>query len=110
MLNLVDKESCLESYLTDRVKSLGGKCLKFVSPGTAGVSDRLIVLPNLAPAFFELKRLGETPEPLQAKLIRDRTKLGSVSYTHLDGYKRQGFSRGSFTPAPLTDAPFNRTV
>ena len=79
MLNLTPKESSVEGYLNNRVKAMGGKCLKFVSPGNAGVPDRLILLPHLPPAFLELKRLGEEPAPLQAKFIRDMAKLGQTA-------------------------------
>lgn len=79
MLDDTPKESSLEDYLQKRVKAMGGKCLKFVSPGTAGVADRLVILPCRAPAFLELKKLGEEPKPLQAKFIRDMVKLGQVA-------------------------------
>jgi hypothetical protein len=79
VLTFTPKEANLEDYLRDRVEAMGGRCLKFVSPGTAGVSDRLIILPNLAPAFLELKRLGEEPTPLQLKFMRDMRKLGQVA-------------------------------
>ena len=76
MLIDIPKESSLEDYLGRCVKQLGGRCLKFVSPGTAGVTDRLVILPNRQTAYLELKRLGEEPAPLQAKFIRDMRKLG----------------------------------
>lgn len=79
MLTFTPKESNLEDYLRDRVEAMGGRCLKFVSPGTAGVSDRLIILPGLGPAFLELKRLGEEPKPLQLKFMRDMRKLGQLA-------------------------------
>lgn len=74
MLTLTPKESSVETYLVQRVKALGGKCLKFTSPGTAGVADRLIILPYRI-GFLELKRLGEEPNALQQKFIRDMRKL-----------------------------------
>ena len=39
-------ENELEKKLRDKVKKLGGKAYKFVSPGNAGVPDRLVVLPR----------------------------------------------------------------
>jgi hypothetical protein len=72
----IPKESMIESYFKDQIEKMGGKCLKFVSPGTKAVSDRLVVLPNNVHAFVELKRLGEELEPLQAKFLRDMRKLG----------------------------------
>ena len=39
-------ENELEKKLRDKVKKLGGKAYKFVSPGNAGVPDRLVFLPR----------------------------------------------------------------
>lgn len=39
-------ENELEKKFRERIKDLGGKAYKFVSPGTAGVPDRLVVLPR----------------------------------------------------------------
>lgn len=79
MLNLAPKESSIEGYLQSRVKAMGGKCLKFTSPSNAGVPDRLCLFPFGVTAFIELKRLGETPKPLQAKFLRDAEKLGHIA-------------------------------
>ena len=37
------RESSIERHLVEGVKKLGGMCVKFVSPGTPGVPDRLII-------------------------------------------------------------------
>lgn len=74
------KEANLEAYLVRKVCDLGGKCMKFLSPGSAGMPDRLIVLPGGVIAFMELKRLGEVPGDLQAKRISDLHKLGANAY------------------------------
>ena len=76
MLNDSPKESVVESHLVKRVKAMGGKCLKFVSPSEAGVADRLILLPGRKGGFIETKRLGEEPRPLQARFIRQCRELG----------------------------------
>lgn len=73
------KEANIEAYLVRKVRDLGGKCFKFESPGTAGMPDRLIVLPGVI-AFMELKRLGEVPNDLQAKRIADLRKLRATVY------------------------------
>lgn len=49
------KESQIEAYLVRKVKERGGLCYKFVSPGSPGVPDRLIILPNGRTIFVELK-------------------------------------------------------
>ena len=39
-------ESQLERKLRDEVKAKGGLALKFVSPGTVGVPDRIVLAPD----------------------------------------------------------------
>lgn len=48
-------ESTIEAKLVRGVKALGGIAYKFVSPGTAGVPDRIVVLPGGRVIFVELK-------------------------------------------------------
>ena len=48
-------ESALEKIFVREVKKLGGKAYKWVSPGNAGVPDRIVILPNKTPIFVELK-------------------------------------------------------
>lgn len=69
-------EKKLEKYLTAKIEAMGGKCLKLTSPGTAGICDRLLLLPGEVVAFVELKKLGELPTPLQQKFMRDVAQLG----------------------------------
>lgn len=59
------RENVVEGYLRDRVKAMGGKAYKFVSPGNAGVPDRLVVLPGGRISFVELKAPGKVSTPLQ---------------------------------------------
>ncbi|MBR0288969.1 MAG: VRR-NUC domain-containing protein [Selenomonadaceae bacterium] len=48
-------EKRIERHLVEGVRREGGLCFKFVSPGTAGVPDRLIILPDGRVVFAELK-------------------------------------------------------
>lgn len=48
-------ESTIEAKLVRGVKALGGIAYKFVSPGAAGVPDRIVVLPGGRVIFVELK-------------------------------------------------------
>lgn len=48
-------ESTIEATLVKGVRALGGIAYKFVSPGTAGVPDRIVVLPGGRVIFAELK-------------------------------------------------------
>lgn len=66
------KESRVEARLVRGVKKLGGLCWKFVSPGTAGVPDRIVLLPGGRVALVELKqktgRLSAIQRVRQAEL------------------------------------------
>ena len=55
----------MERKLTEAVKAMGGIAPKFVSPGFAGMPDRLVLLPDGKCGFVEVKRRGEKPRPLQ---------------------------------------------
>ncbi len=59
------KEKTLERMLVRAVKNMGGLALKFVSPGMAGVPDRLVLLPEGKIAFVEMKAPGKEPTSLQ---------------------------------------------
>lgn len=48
-------EKDIEKFLVREVKKLGGLCYKWVSPGNAGVLDRIVLLPNRPVMFVELK-------------------------------------------------------
>lgn len=50
------QERDVERYLISSVRKAGGQCLKWVCPGTAGVPDRIILLPGGHVHFVELKR------------------------------------------------------
>jgi hypothetical protein len=71
------KESTIEAYLRDRVKELGGKAYKFVSPGNDGVPDRLVCLPGGRVVFVELKALRKKPTRLQ---ILQQKKLEALGF------------------------------
>ncbi len=70
------RESTIEAYLRDRVKDLGGKAYKFVSPGNDGVPDRLVCLPGGRVVFVELKAPGKKPTKLQQIQQRRLSDLG----------------------------------
>jgi len=69
-------EATVERRLCRRVKTLGGKCDKFVSPGRRSVPDRLVTLPGGRIIFVELKAPGKKPTPLQEKDHAERRALG----------------------------------
>ena len=59
------RERTLERKLTQSVANMGGLALKFVSPGMAGVPDRLLLFPEGKLAFVEMKAPGKHPTKLQ---------------------------------------------
>ena len=74
----------VERALIRAVKRAGGKCLKFVSSGCAGVPDRICLLPGGRVFFAEVKRPGGKPRPLQEKRHSELRKLGFEVYV-IDG-------------------------
>lgn len=73
-------EKQIENKLTRSVKKAGGIALKFVSPGFAGIPDRLVLLPDGMCAFVELKAPGKHTRPLQTVRHRMLQKLGFKVY------------------------------
>ena len=70
-------EKNIERKLVEGVKKQGGVCLKFVSPGRAGVPDRLIILPEGRIIFAELKTEIGRLSKIQIHTIEGLKKLGA---------------------------------
>ncbi|WP_102400190.1 VRR-NUC domain-containing protein [Haloimpatiens massiliensis] len=70
------EESKIEKYLKKQIELLGGKALKFVSPGTSGVPDRIVLLPQGKIIFVELKAPGKRPRTMQEYRIKELRNLG----------------------------------
>ncbi|MBY6879675.1 VRR-NUC domain-containing protein [Clostridium botulinum] len=70
------EESRIEKRLKKEIEKLGGKALKFVSPGVSGVPDRIVLLPQGRIIFVELKAPGKKPRPIQKYRIKELTTLG----------------------------------
>jgi hypothetical protein len=60
-------EKDIEKYLAEQVKKQGGLCLKFTSPGTRGVPDRIVIYDGEV-FFTELKKPGENLRKDQQKM------------------------------------------
>ena len=69
-------ESQLERKLFERVKKMGGMCLKFVSPGRAGVPDRIILMPCGKIYFVEMKSASGEVNPIQKYVFEKFKNLG----------------------------------
>ena len=66
----------VEKKLVDGVRRLGGRAYKFASPGNDGVPDRIVVLPDTAPMFVELKTESGRLSRLQKVQITRLENLG----------------------------------
>jgi hypothetical protein len=61
----VAAEKSLEQKLRVYAKTRGCLFLKWVSPGTDGVPDRIVIGPSGRVCFMEVKRMGGRCTPLQ---------------------------------------------
>lgn len=70
---IVEKD--IEQRLRRRVEQRGGLCLKLTAKD--GIPDRLVVLPDRAPVFVELKRpVGGRLAPIQEYEIKRLRSIG----------------------------------
>jgi len=69
-------EKDIENALVRRVKTLGGTCEKFTSPGRRSVPDRIVTLPGGVIIFVEVKSCGKMPTELQGRDHARRRALG----------------------------------
>jgi hypothetical protein len=75
---MLEKE--IEKFLVREVKKLGGLCYKWVSPGNAGVPDRIVLLPNRPAVFVELKTDKGKLSRLQEVQIKKLRNLNAPVY------------------------------
>ena len=74
------REKVIEHALVMATRSKGGIAPKFISPGFAGMPDRLVLLPHGRMGFVELKAPGRKPRPLQLARHRLLRWLGFKVY------------------------------
>lgn len=72
-------EKDLERKFVNAIKKIGGLTYKFVSPGNAGVPDRIVIYKGDV-VFVELKRPGEEPRPLQKAVFDQMSANGAYIY------------------------------
>jgi hypothetical protein len=70
------REKQIEAALVRQVRAAGGLALKLISPGWAGIPDRLILLTGGRLLFVEVKAPGQKPRPLQLKRAAQLQALG----------------------------------
>lgn len=74
-------ESRIERALVRGIKRAGGWAIKLVSPGNAGVPDRLVLLPGGLVIFVELKQDTGRLSPLQKEMHTRLRELGMLVRT-----------------------------
>ena len=83
---MLEKE--IERHLRECVKSLGGWCLKFVTPGFTGVPDRVILMKGGVIAFVELKRPGQVERQRQQFVQSRLRKMGFRVFSSVDSWQK----------------------
>lgn len=71
-------ESAVEKRFVRKVKALGGKAYKFVSPNNRSVPDRVVVWPSYGVHFIELKQAGKNPTSAQWEKIEELSERNAV--------------------------------
>ena len=71
---MLEKE--IEKKLVEGIRRLGGRAYKWVSPGSNGVPDRIIVMPGGRILFVELKTSTGVVSKLQKRQIRMLSQMG----------------------------------
>ena len=75
---MLEKE--IEMQLMKAVKKMGGRAVKFMSPGFDGMPDRLVLLPGGKCGFVEVKAPGKKPRALQLVRHEMLKELGFKVY------------------------------
>lgn len=71
------RESVIEQYLSGKVVSQGGLCLKLFGPAVTGFPDRTLLLPLGRVVFVEVKAPGKVPRPSQ---VRWQLRLAGIGF------------------------------
>lgn len=79
------RESAVEARLVRGVRTAGGRTFK-LAPTTAGIPDRLVVLPGGQVHFVELKADRGRTSPIQRVRLAELSDLGAATFV-LYGYE-----------------------
>lgn len=69
-------EKTVETNLRNKVKDLGGLCIKLAPFWFKGLPDRMILMPKRRIYFVETKAKGKKPSPVQRAVHKKLRKLG----------------------------------
>ena len=70
-------EKTIERKFRELIRKRGGMSRKFVSPGNAGVPDRIVITPSGEVWFVELKTINGKLTPLQKQEIAKLEQQGA---------------------------------
>ncbi len=73
----MERERDIERWLRCRIRRMGGRFMKFVSPGEDGVPDRIAVMPGGRVWFVELKTDNGRLTSIQAWQIEQLRGMGA---------------------------------
>lgn len=71
-----ESEKAVEAYLVKRMREIGGRAYKWVSPGNDGVPDRMCIFPGGRVELAELKGAGGRVSRLQAHRFAELSGMG----------------------------------
>lgn len=77
-------ERDIEKKLVRPIRDLGGRCLKFETPGFTGVPDRIILLPGAHIVFVETKQPGKKERARQVYVHGLLRAMGFTVYSTID--------------------------
>lgn len=95
------KESDVEKALVTEVRQCGGRAYKWVSPGNAGVPDRIVIFPGRAAVFVEVKTERGTLSAVQRVQIPRLREMGQKVYVVkglsgvADFFEKEGFPKAA---------------
>lgn len=75
-----ESEKAIEYRLANKVRAIGGLCLKFASASMTGYPDRLVCLPGGKAVWVELKSKGKHPTRFQELRHQELREKGFEVY------------------------------
>jgi len=76
----IESEKTVQRNLRDKVKAVGGWCIKLVTIHISGLPDCLCLLPGAKVFFAEVKTTKKKPEKLQITIMTRLEKMGFGVY------------------------------
>lgn len=84
---MIESEKKLERDLVNRIKKIGGMCIKLTSQHMSGLPDRLCLFPNGTAVFVEMKTTGQKPRKIQ-QLVHSRIRSLSFKVVIIDSSEK----------------------